>query len=496
MSFRFPIGPLMCATLLCVACGDDAPVKVDDDGGVPAEPTTALVIQQLPTTVSGMPLSVLLPEDTIGFTVYARVPLQSGIQTLTAPSGAQLVIEQGIPGTAADFQAKPLFTDIPEPVDIAAAVPMTDDPAAMPLELGPWQVVLAEQLGTVVPVTDTRVIARTAVDGTFQGGAIDINLYIAGQSTTSAYMADVLAMAFDDFGGVTLGTVTEFPLDSEAVVISDEQEFRDLLLATPLTAPAPAINILAVGDTNGIGGVGKAGGTPGLALWHGTLLSGIALEVSGDADFDALVLRHEAGHLAGLFHTTEQDDGLTDRLSDTPTCDNVNLFDKCPDAANIMFPKPNSLWSTSFSAQQSVVVQGSALYRDLNDGPTTATASLSPSFELQGMRGLSATLQGALLHICAHHAERTAAVSLAEARQLLDMSADDRMPTFVRKRAVLLAGRSGHELTRIRAMIDDPTAHRAVKIGAIRALQSSDPALLVDVASDDTVIAAVIADAR
>jgi hypothetical protein len=77
---------------------------------------------------------------------------------------------------------------------------------------------------------------------------------------------------------------------------------------------------------------------------------------------DANVLRHEAGHFAGLFHTTEWTPGEEDPLSDTPSCADVNGLEACPDFSNVMFPF-GATTPGELTAQQARVVQGSALYR-------------------------------------------------------------------------------------------------------------------------------------
>jgi len=363
--------------VLAAGCGEDAPPNAAPPED--AEPTTELAITQLGAQTSAAPFSVLIPENTIGWTLLARVPLQSGIETVLAPDGQPVVVEHTLPGTKADFSAKPLFAEIPEPVDVVLAVPMSDAPPALPLMVGPWTITLAEQLGSVATAPDVRLVTRITKDGIFQGGAVDVNVFIAGNSTKEDYMADVIAQAFHDFGGLNLGDVRYETLPATAIIIDDEQEFRDLLLATPLTAATPAINVLAVGDTTAIGGVAKTGGTPGLALWHGTILSGIALQISGDKAFDALTLRHEAGHFAGLLHTTDENAETHDALADTPMCANPAAPQDCLDATNIMFPIPNDVWSSELSPSQAAVLQGSAIYRDLVDGPISETQPLDAS---------------------------------------------------------------------------------------------------------------------
>jgi hypothetical protein len=78
---------------------------------------------------------------------------------------------------------------------------------------------------------------------------------------------------------------------------------------------------------------------------------------------DGLVIRHEAGHLGGLMHTSEIEGGFHDPLSDTAECaDPWNMLYECKDATNIMFPIALEPTGT-FSPNQRRIIQGSTLYR-------------------------------------------------------------------------------------------------------------------------------------
>jgi hypothetical protein len=97
---------------------------------------------------------------------------------------------------------------------------------------------------------------------------------------------------------------------------------------------------------------------------HGTGRSGVAIQASGDPDFDAEVLAHEIGHIGGLFHTTEISIELTDPLSDTVFCDSAVISSnpgQCPDISNMMFPL--AAGGGVVSPAQAMVMRGSALYR-------------------------------------------------------------------------------------------------------------------------------------
>jgi hypothetical protein len=87
----------------------------------------------------------------------------------------------------------------------------------------------------------------------------------------------------------------------------------------------------------------------------------VLVEVSGDAEVDAARVRHETGHLAGLFHTS--DEYGFDPLGDTAECTHPD-DELCPDADNVMFPRATAhAPRTELSAAQARVVLGSTLYR-------------------------------------------------------------------------------------------------------------------------------------
>jgi hypothetical protein len=128
--------------------------------------------------------------------------------------------------------------------------------------------------------------------------------------------------------------------------------------------------------------IGVAGGIPGSPTVNGTTISGVAYQPSGDPSYDVTVLRHEIGHLAGLFHTTEFATTDTDPISDTLECVAATIQatpEKCPDVVNTMFPI--AFGNTELSDAQKRVIQGSALYRGVfaaGGSPDPASSAVAP----------------------------------------------------------------------------------------------------------------------
>jgi hypothetical protein len=114
---------------------------------------------------------------------------------------------------------------------------------------------------------------------------------------------------------------------------------------------------------------------------------------------DATGLRHEAGHFAGLFHTSEFAPGYGDPLSDTPQCDDpATLLETCPDFGNAMFPGGLSTPGT-LSPLQVRVVQASALYRGVyapGEEPMEPSPSASTAKWSKGQAALTTDVSAAL----------------------------------------------------------------------------------------------------
>jgi hypothetical protein len=310
---------------------------------------------------------------------------------------------------------------------------------------------------------------------------------------------------------------------SEQFAIVDEYNAWDVFVRTSQAEGSPALNVMVVRDFGGelVGAGGFSVGQPGFPLRHGTLLSGVVM-LTFDDDFDALVLRHEAGHLAGIYHTSEiEPGGYQDHLDDTPFCDDPwDQMESCPDYDNLMFPIAGSL-AMQLSPKQQRIVQGSLLYRAIvqagdppvppmdeggvndpddpsgtgspgaDDGMASGAARAGleaplgaptrPS-EQPWAAGLPASLAAYLL---GHWAPAfggaspfAAAARLAEGdRELLwSIGLDERAPSRVRMRALITLGHlaPNAELRRRLARLGATRlAPGRVRIGALRALEAA-----------------------
>ncbi len=454
-----------------LACGGDETAPPPPPA--PAFNDKTLSTFELGPQSSTTPFGFELGNGALGFTIHSQFPLHAGFESLKAPNGEFVIESASIPGTDAKFRAYPVFADVTGPYDVLAGVPQSDAPSAMPPVGGYWELTLRDQIGTPIALDNVRVLVRFFKSGKFDGGRVDVNAFIAGTSTDQSGALERLQTAFTDFAGLTLGNIEFFDLEQASEIIDDEVEFRELLRGTAdQVGPDPALNVMFVKDMSKLFAVGKAGGQPGLTTWHGSYIGGIAVETSSDPVLDSLVLRHQVGHMAGLFHTTERTDGaikgLTDALADTDICDDTLQLNFCPDSANLMFPIPTSNWSGLLTPSQITVVQGSALYIgddgqevenqaqahhdahpvDLQtSGPARAqwqtanegTGSIR-SWRAEASK-LRPMLQHDLLSFCGHSTMATRTTAPQETQPLRRIAADPNCPSYVRRRAAQLLAR-------------------------------------------------------
>lgn len=302
-----------------------------------------------------------IPDRAIGITTLSQTTESGalGVLQLRPPSSSNVVTNLEIPGTGLPF-----FVD--EHV-IAAASPQSDLAQAWPVLDGNWRL----RLGADGPTTATSsVFVRRTMDGVFHGGVVDVNVLIApGSGVDSGYMTGVIDQIFSGYWGpgigLTKGNVTFQGLSSSYDAIDSDAELGAMFAGSAGIGPAPAVNLFVVGDFTFVSALGIAGGIPAVPMVHGTEKSGVAYTPTGNAGYDASILAHEMGHMAGLFHTTEIQVAGFDPLGDTLTCPNIMNMDpaSCPDVGNVMFPI--AYGGSTFSPLQARVVQGSTVYRGI-----------------------------------------------------------------------------------------------------------------------------------
>ncbi|TKD07875.1 hypothetical protein E8A74_16410 [Polyangium fumosum] len=317
-----------------------------------------------------------VPDRALGLTVTvgaANLNDVVGISRLRPPTGDPVIFNYAMAG-----KNTPAFASYGW---VGGANPQSDASNAWPMQQGQWRIALGDDDGSLESAHVDVWIRRTK-DGLFHGGVVDVNVFLAPNSTTQNYVNQVLSEMFVDYAGLGLGNVTFLPLDASFTNVGTYNEYRSLLASSAGLAHGPALNLFVIGSFGSEFGqaIGVAGGIPGSPVLQGTTMSGVAYMPSGNPEYDASVLRHEVGHLAGLFHTTEFSVEETDPLSDTVECPTSVMQsnpDNCPDVSNTMFPI--AYGALALTEAQKRVLHGSALYRGiLEEGGQPAPADPAP----------------------------------------------------------------------------------------------------------------------
>lgn len=327
-----------------------------------------------------------VPEHALGITAIVEAPALTdiiGVSRLRAPSGEYVTFDFSVMGKTNYAFVKQGW--------VGGATVQSDLPQAWPVQSGLWRILL----GSDGPLESANVrlwIRRTA-DGVFHGGEIDVNVFVAPNAAPQNYLDFVVSNLFTDYAGLSLGNVKFLQLDSGFSNISTYEKYQALLASSFVVSNTPALNIFVIDKFGSEFGqaIGVAGGIPGSTTIHGTTISGVAYMPSGDPSYDATVLRHEIGHLAGLFHTSEFATEDTDPISDTVECPPATMQanpENCPDTTNTMFPI--ALGFTELSKAQQRVIQGSALYRGVYEAggapdPASSAVAPYPSYKPEGM---------------------------------------------------------------------------------------------------------------
>lgn len=449
-----------------------------------------------------------LDPNAIGAYIAARTPSQFSqpwLRRLAAPSAA-LVVDGALPSNDAMFIGLGVASMV---------IPSVQHPEMFPPAEGSWSVFVDD----ASPSTAVSVLERRTMDGQFHGGVLDVNVFVVPGVGDVDYIRSQVEVGFADFAGLQLGEIRFFDAPDSLFEINDGNYFD----AQQITASAPvgqAVTLLAVGYIGGSleGAAGFSPGAPADPIGHGSGSSTLVWWVQNDGFFDSIIVRHETGHYAGLFHTTEFDPSLSDPLDDTPACPFLDFdnFQSCPDFDHVMFPTGGS-GAGIFSPSQVQVIQGSAIYRGvfspgqpaaapyqgLVGQAVTATPPVSLALDGEGSAArapASPTLPAARAALpaelaaldgigCATEGPVTpqldAAARVATARQLLAHGRDARLAPLLRMRALLAAGRAAGAdaiVDDLAAIALDAAAPEPVRAGAVRALDRTAPTRLAALA--------------
>lgn len=480
------------------------------EGGAP--PILALVEHDLGSVADNTLIGLDVAAPTVGLTAIAHADWSDAdvsFETLLAPSGAALVSNGYLPGTQYPFDWYG---------DVALQVPQDDDLESIPLAPGLWQFAINSSANSPAHLAVWR---RQTVDGLFHGGVIDFNMFVVPGATQESYLVSVLNQAFMGFAGLDLGTVNFYELDPQYADI-DDYNALPMFQETHAAGTRPAINVMVVVSYSGslAGAGGFSTGIPTNPLHHGTYQSGMSILVYHEPWIDAMVLQHELGHMAGLFHTSEiYQAGLGDPLEDTPFCQDVeqNPYG-CPDSNNLMFPYGPLSGDFELSEDQTTIIRASATYRARveeggacaeplpaeNDYEAAAAPAPNskhqpgidfPAMALELTPPVRADRAGwsqdlppqAAIHLQGlwdpagkggdpfAHLERLGAT---DAAAMMRIAVDPSAPPQVRSRAAMAAGRLHPSPAVVRALAKlaaDPTASRHDRIGALRGLAKASP---------------------
>ena len=329
-------------------------------GGTPV--STSLEEVVLGAKSAGEPIAFDVPEGTLGFTVVVKASTpygRMGIKQIQSPSSENVVDGYTLKGTQWEYAWYGLTP---------AGVPQSDAASAMPRPTpGLWSVTIGDPYENTT-TGDVRVWIRKSSDGEFHGGAVDVNVFRVPGVASDVYIDGLLKKAYDGWAGLTLGKIEHYPLDEKFATV-DGANFLAVVEQSKAATNVPAINVYIIEKfANEMkDAIGVASGIPGVGIAPGSLSSGVVISPTSDPDTDTVVIKHESGHLSGLFHTTEIQGGTVDPLGDTVTCSSVEqLVFGCPDSGNIMFPYANPA-ATDFSPMQQRVIHGATLYRGAFD---------------------------------------------------------------------------------------------------------------------------------
>lgn len=323
---------------MAAGCGEPGTQVLPTDWTV-EQPLTELCVEA-PRAVE-----VELPADALGLTIlsWAGPEELAGLDRIELPSG-ELLIDGGIHAGAEWITTR-------APMQHVLAVPLTSAMTGGTLPSGAWRLDFAPR---------TKRACLWVRRGEFDGGWVDVDVYLGtgvDELTVTTQLEYALPVA-----GLELGEVTVRSLDADR---ADTLDDLAALFGRTEPAAAPTVRLLALPtllDEQFPNSTvwGQVFEVPGAPVLDGDPRAGIAIRVGASA----ATIRHELGHLGGLFHTT-RGPGIHDPLDDTPACPaevyDVDVVPRgCEDFGNMMFPgRPDG----GITPEQTRVIAGSLLYR-------------------------------------------------------------------------------------------------------------------------------------
>lgn len=369
-------------------------------GGTGVSPNDPSVVD-LGEVQAGAEVTFDVPRGTLGFTIVVDGTVTAndalGVQDLGDPSGAAVIrdyVDVKEPGRATRG-------DVGSGVGVVG-IPLVGNHATEAVPAGKWKVKIGGVTGSAkggkgsaIPFAGKAHAAvrfQTSSDGSFKGGALDLDLYVpdglmvggngaphavnAAGAAADLALQSRLTVAFGMFKrlyDLDRGDVRYHALPAAIRELGTQEQIDAANRLATFVGPHASAQIILTnrlspdGDDGEISGVSN--GLPGAIGLPGSRCSAVVVSLrSGTPAWqDAATLVHELAHFVGLEHTTELD-GYADTLNDTPACTTLgkSQLASCPDRNNLMFPTVNLATdepSVAVSATQRALVQASPLYR-------------------------------------------------------------------------------------------------------------------------------------
>jgi hypothetical protein len=310
-------------------------------------------------------LQVDVPADAISLTVEGYDPTDGctlGLGELLGPGG-RVYENTALTGAYIWGEGAEVF---------ATTIPNTDRTNVQMVPGGGTYAFRIRRMSGSSPQVAVRAIIERRAAGTESQGTLDLNVWLAnGLSVTAASAAsdsrlqNILARIDTILRGqgIGLGEIDYYDVANPSYDdVSSEFEFSQMLRTTS-SATHVRLNLFFVETTLTGGVVGVAATISGPAR-NGTSLSGVmSIYDSGFTEnLIGLIAAHEIGHLAGLYHTVEQN-GAHDFVDDTAECRASGSDSVCPTAGGGYLMHWQALGGSTISNGQGLVLRAHPLVR-------------------------------------------------------------------------------------------------------------------------------------